>query len=88
VRFFQKSLEFFQRSVRRVNVVVVGNVVSVVAQGRRTKRQKPDRSYAEVFQVIELLRESAEITDAVGDAVRERADVHLINDGVFVPGWI
>ncbi len=86
VRLAQKTLEILQRAVRGMNVGVVGDVVAVVAQRRRTEGQEPDGGYAEVLQVIELLREAAEIADAVGNAVEEGAHVNFINDGVFVPG--
>ena len=69
-----------------MNVGVVGDVVAVVAQRRGAEGQKPDRRDAQIFQVIELLRQAAEIADAVGDAVEKGAHVNFIDDRVFVPG--
>ena len=86
MRLAQKALEILQRAVRGMNVGVVGDVVAVVAQRRGTEGQKPDGGYAQVFQVIELLRQAAEVADAVGNAVEEGAHVHFVDDGVFVPG--
>ena len=69
-----------------MNVGVVGDVVAVVAQRRGTEGQQPDGGDAQVLQVVELLRQAAEIADAVGHAVEEGADVDFVDDGVFVPG--
>jgi hypothetical protein len=84
----QEALEVFQRSVRGMNVGVAGDVVAVVAQRRWTEGQKPDGGDTEVFQVVELLSQSAKIADSVGNAVEEGADVNLIEDCVFVPSDI
>ena len=40
---------------------------------------------AEVLQIVELLRQAAEITVAVAAAVVKRAHVDLVNDRVLVP---
>ena len=85
MRLAQKALEIPQRAVRGMNVGVVGDVVAVVAQWRRAEGQEPYGRYPKVFQVIKLLRQAAEVADAVGDAVEESAHVHFVDDGVFVP---
>ncbi len=74
-----------QAAVGRVDVGVVGDVVAVVQQWRRVERQQPDRRYAQVLEVVELLRQPGEIADAVAVAVGERPDVQLVDDGVLVP---
>ena len=74
-----------QRAVARMDVLVVGDVVSVVAQRRRIEGQQPERVDAEALQVVELLRQAGEVADAVVRAVEERADVRLVDDGVLVP---
>ena len=65
VRRVQKSLEIFQSAVDGVDGGVIGNVVAVVAQRRGKKRHQPDGVDAEVLEVVELLREALEVTDAV-----------------------
>jgi hypothetical protein len=42
-----------ERPITRVDPVVVGNVVAIVAIGRRLKRRQPDRIDAESFEVVE-----------------------------------
>ncbi len=65
VRLADEEAEVADRAVRRVDVHVVGDVVAVVAQRRRIERQQPDGGDAEVAQVVELLRQPAEIADTV-----------------------
>ncbi len=74
-----------QRAVHRIDVVVVGDVISVVAHGRRVEGQQPDRVDAEVLQVRELLEQAAEVAASVRVAVHERAHVELIDERVLVP---
>ena len=85
VRLFQERLEIGQRAVARMDGGVVGDVVAVIAQRRRIERQQPDDVDAEVLQVVELARQPLKIADAVVVRVKERADVRLVDDPVFVP---
>ena len=85
MRLFQESLEIPERPVSGMNVVVVGDIVAIVAPGRREKRQQPDGCDAQVLQVIELPGKAAKIAHAVLVAVVERAHVDFIDDGVLVP---
>ncbi len=64
---------------------VVGDIVSIVAERRREKREQPDGIDPQVLQIIELLQQSGKIADAVVVAVAEGANVQLINNRVFVP---
>ena len=54
VRLAHKGLEIGHLAVGRVDVLVVGDVVAVVAQRRGIERQQPQRRDAEILQVIEL----------------------------------
>ena len=65
---FQKGLEVVECSVAGMNRAVVGDVVSVIAQGRREKRHQPDGSNAKVGQVINLLRQPAKVSNTVAIA--------------------
>src|SRR5436305_14061160 len=67
---------------------VVGNVVSVVAQGRREKWHQPNRVDAKIFEIVEFLCEALEITNAIAIAVEKCADVDLVNYRALVPGCI
>ena len=73
------------RAVGRMDVVVVGDVVAVVAPGRGVERQQPDGVDAEVLDVLELLGEAREVPAAIAVAVEKGAYVHLVDHGVLEP---
>ena len=54
VGFGNESSRFFNRAIIRIDAGVVGDVVAIVLQRRRIKRQQPDRGDAEFFQVVEF----------------------------------
>src|SRR5579871_680897 len=85
MRCRQKRLEVVQRSVERMYGPIVGNVIAVVPQRGREERHQPDRRDPEIAQVVELLRQALEVTNAISVAVKERTYVYLIYDRVFVP---
>ena len=45
--------EIAQRSITRVDVVVIGNVIAVISTGRSLKRHEPDCGHAQSVQVIQ-----------------------------------
>ena len=68
-----------------MDVLVVGNVVSVVLEGRWKEGQEPQTGNAQALKVVELLDQAREIADPVVVAVEECADVQLVEHRVFVP---
>jgi hypothetical protein len=60
VRLVDEALEVVDAAVRRVDPVVVGDVVAVVAQGRRVEREQPDDVDAQLLHVVEPLDQAAE----------------------------
>jgi hypothetical protein len=80
-----KRLKSFMVPEIGIDRAVVGDVVAVVAAGRRIERQQPQRGDAELLQVAELFGQSCEIADAVIVAVGKGLDVQLIDDGILVP---
>ncbi len=81
----QEMPEVAQVAVGRVDLPVVRDVVSVVAQRRRVEGQQPQGGDAEVLEVVELLDEPLEVPDAVAVAVVEGTYVGLVEDAVLVP---
>ena len=84
----KERLEVVQRSVRRIDIHVVGDVVAIIAQRRRKKRQEPDARDTQVLQIIEARHQAREIADAVVVRVGKGAHVQLVDDRVFVPEWV
>ncbi len=85
VRLAQKRFEIAERAIHRMNLEIIGDVVAVIAQRRRIERQQPDRRHAEVLDVIQLLRQPAEIARAVAVRIVKGADVDFINDAGLIP---
>ena len=85
VRILHQLADVSERAVHRVDVGVVGDVVTVVAQRRRIERKQPQRVDAEVLQVGQLLDQAAEIAAAIRIAIHEGPHVHLIDERVLVP---
>jgi hypothetical protein len=77
--------EVAERAVGRIDVVIVGDVVAVVAAGRGLERHQPDRGDAEAVQIIEAAHQAAEITDTVGVGIHVGADGQTVEDRVLVP---
>ena len=84
----QEGLEVAQRAVGRVDVVVGGDVVAVVAQRRRVEGQQPHGGDAELLEVVEPGGEAGEVAHPVAVAVAEGAHVQLVDDRVLVPEGI
>ena len=85
LRLDDEALEVLHCTEVGMHRAVIGDVVTVIATGRRIKRHQPQRRDAQFLQIIELLGEADEIADSVLVAVRERLDVKLVDDRVLVP---
>ena len=84
----EERLEVAQRSIRRIDVGVIGDVVSIVAQRRWEEWQKPDAGDAQVLQIVETRQQAGKIADAIVIRIRKRANVQFIDNRVFVPEGI
>ena len=65
MRLVDEPAEVVEAAVVGMDVEVVGDIVAVVALRRRVERQQPDRVDAQFLDVVELLRQTGEIADAV-----------------------
>ena len=85
MRLAHEGAELGARSVGGVDVAVVGDVVTIIAPGRGVERQQPHGVDAQILDVLELARETGEISAAVIVAVEECAHMHFVDDGVLEP---
>src|ERR1043166_6362964 len=85
VRRVQKILEIVERPVLWIHIEIIRDVVAIVAQWRRIKRQQPDGGDSEFVKIIELLDQPAKIAHPIAIAVVKRLNVQLVYYGVFVP---
>jgi hypothetical protein len=85
MRLTDEDLEIAARSVLRMDVVVIGDVVAIVPARGWIEGQQPDGVDTEILDVFELAGEAAEIANPVVIAVEERPDVDLVDDRILVP---
>ena len=71
-----------------MHIVVVRNIITIVFQGGRIKRQQPNRVDAKIFQVIQLMYQSLQIADPVGIAVEKGTYMKLVKYRILEPKWI
>ena len=57
--------EVAQRTVARIDTVIVRDVVAIVLAGRSLKRHQPYRGDAETVQIVEAPQQTFKIADAV-----------------------
>src|ERR1051325_1588491 len=88
VCFLKEKLKILERSVDRIDRVVIRYVISVIFERRRIKREQPDRGYPKLLQIIQLLGQAAKVADTIAVAVMESADVSFVDDGVLIPEWV
>ena len=81
----QKTPEVIEGPVARVDVAVVRDVVSIVAEGRWKERKEPEAIDAKSFEIVEFLDEPWEIADAVRVPVAKRLDGQLVDDRALIP---
>src|SRR5438477_3627730 len=74
-----------QRSISRIDAIVVANVVPVIAPRRRKEWLEPQAIDVQPGDVVQFPREPEEIADPVTVSIRERLQVDRVYDCVFVP---
>jgi hypothetical protein len=72
-------------AVARIDAVIIGHVVAVVAMGRDLERHQPDCRDAEPVQVVETAHQTLEIADAVAVGIHIGSDGQTIDHCVLVP---
>src|SRR5215813_13433988 len=68
-----------------MDAAVVGDVVAVISQRRGKEWQEPQAGDPELLEVIELLDQPREVTDAVAVRIEESLHVRFVDDRVLVP---
>jgi hypothetical protein len=73
------------RAVTRIDAVIVGHVVAVVAMRRDLERHQPDGRDAETMQIIETAHQTLEVADAVAVGIHVGSNRQAIDHRVLVP---
>jgi electron transfer flavoprotein alpha subunit len=77
--------EIAERTVARIDVVIVSDVVTIVPARRSLKRHQPNRGHAESMQIIEAAHQSLEIARPIAVSVHVSTDRQTVDHGVLVP---
>ena len=77
--------EIAQRAVPRIDIVIIGDVVTAVLARRRLKRHQPDRGHAQSVQIIEATHESCEISNPIAVSVHVSVYRQAVDHRVLVP---
>ncbi len=85
VRRGHEGVEVIKRPEHRVDIGVVGDVVSEVGHRRRIERRDPDGVDAQPGQVVEPRGDPLQVTDPVAVRIGERTGVDLVDDGGLPP---
>ena len=65
----RKLDEIAERAISRVDIVIVGDVIAVIAVRRSLKRHQPDRRHPKPAQIVEAPHQSLEIAGSVSVCV-------------------
>src|SRR5215203_2637291 len=72
----------------RINAAIVRNVVAEVAHRRGEEWREPDAVDTQAAHIIELLRNSGKVADAITVGVREAARINLVDYRAAPPGQL
>ena len=81
----EEGLEIVEGAVSGIDGGIIGDVVAVVAQGRRIEGEDPEGGYAQIGEIAQAAGEAGEIAEAVAVAILEAFHVGLIDDRFAVP---
>ena len=85
VSLSDELVEVVHRPEDGIDRGVVRDVVAEVGERRGVDRREPERVHAEIDEVVETLRDPAQVADPVAVRVLERARVDLVDDRVLPP---
>jgi hypothetical protein len=85
VQVGDQAVEVLERPERRVDVLVVADVVAVVVHRGAVDRAQPHDVDPESLEVVEPLPDARDVADPVAVGVGEAAGVDLVDDGGLPP---
>ena len=85
VRRINQGFEIGQCAIGFSNAAIVRDIIAIIPQWRGIDRHQPNTIYSKGLQVIELLRNAAQVAMAITIAVFEGPYRDLVKDSVFVP---
>lgn len=84
----QQPLHVRNGSILGVDVLVVGDVISVVFVGRDENGRNPNDINAESLELVQLVDDAVDVSVTVVVGVFERLGIDLVDDGLLPEGLI
>ena len=81
----EKAVHILHGTEARVYIIVIGDVVPLVGQGRAVDRRQPYNIHAEIFEIIELFNDAWNISDPVAVGIIETFGINLVCDFIVPP---
>src|SRR4030095_4056952 len=84
----KELFEIVKRAVARMYIFIIGDVVSIIAQRRWEKGEKPETGDTQILEIVQFLDKAWKVSDSIAITIEERLHVRFVDDRVFVPEWI
>ena len=81
----QQAVEIFQRAKQRINITVIGNIVSEIRHWRFKEWRNPDDVHTQRCHIRQLCCNARQVADAIAVTVGETARINLIDCGFTPP---
>jgi len=81
----KEPVEIGKRAKDRINVAVVGNVITKIRHWGREDGRNPQRVDAEVNQIVQPCKDAGQVANAVIVRVLKRTRIHFIDNPALPP---
>ena len=85
VSFLEQVFKILQIAKFRVDGVVIRNVIAKIDIGGGVDRRHPDAIHPQVSQVVKVLDDAWQVTDAVPVGILKGTRIDLIDDPILPP---
>ena len=85
VRSTQECVEVFERAKCRIDIAIIGHIISEVPHGGCKEGRYPDTVHAEGGHMVQPLRYAVQIANAIPIRILIRPRINLIDDRTLPP---
>ena len=84
-RFRNQAVHVVEAAEDRVDILIIGDIVTVIFLRGTVNRGEPDGVDAQVLQIVQMFDDTRNITDTVSVGILKSLRVDLIDDCFFPP---
>ena len=81
-------LHVIKISEHGVNILIIGNIITVVILGRSAHRRQPDGVNAKLLKIVQSFYNSLDVADPVSVTVLKASGINLVNHRILPPFFI